>query len=126
MINGDYILVIAPQDYPGKKYRERYCYEHHLVYWENTGNTIPNGYSIHHIDENKHNNIFSNLQLVSNSQHGKIHAKIVKPLNLNCSNCKKEFYIKRHLYKHRIKKGQKEFFCSKKCIGLYGYNRKFS
>ena len=33
MINGDYILVVAPDDYPGVRYREKYCYEHYLVYW---------------------------------------------------------------------------------------------
>ena len=34
MINGDYILVVAPPDYPGVKYRGRYCYEHRLVWWK--------------------------------------------------------------------------------------------
>lgn len=31
MKNGDYILVIAPDWYRGKRYRGKYCYEHHLV-----------------------------------------------------------------------------------------------
>ena len=41
MKNGDYILVKAPTNYPGKKYRNKYCYEHHLVYWQHYG-IIPN------------------------------------------------------------------------------------
>lgn len=34
---GPYILIIPPPEYPGKKYRGRYAYEHHVVWWENTG-----------------------------------------------------------------------------------------
>lgn len=31
--NGPYELVIAPEEYPGKKYRGRYAYEHRVNYW---------------------------------------------------------------------------------------------
>ena len=33
MKNGDYNLAIAPPDFPGKKYRGKYCSEHVLNYW---------------------------------------------------------------------------------------------
>ena len=121
MINGNYILVIAPEDYPGKKYRNKYCYEHQLVYWLNNSKLVPNGYLIHHKNENKHDNRIENLELLSVVYHSKLHSPIIKPITLNCSNCKKEFEIKRHFYNYKLKCGQKEFFCSRRCIGLYNY-----
>ena len=33
MKNGKYILVKAPANYLGKKYRNKYVYEHILNYW---------------------------------------------------------------------------------------------
>ena len=47
MKNGPYILVAALETYPGKKYRGKYCYEHHMVWWKKhkqitKENTKPN------------------------------------------------------------------------------------
>lgn len=48
---------------------------HRVVYEFYSGKEIPKGYHIHHKDENKDNNDFSNLALVSQSEHAKIHSK---------------------------------------------------
>lgn len=45
---------------------------HRLVYEDFYGE-IPKDYHVHHIDGNKDNNCILNLQLVSNSDHGKMH-----------------------------------------------------
>lgn len=45
---------------------------HRLVYEETYG-IIPEGYVIHHIDENKLNNDISNLQMLTPSEHASIH-----------------------------------------------------
>lgn len=37
-------------------------------------NTIPEGYHIHHIDENTQNNSIENLQMISSSQHSVLHS----------------------------------------------------
>ena len=66
----------------GKAYLNKYGYMyinktplHHLV-WENHYNKkVPKGYHIHHKDENKTNNDINNLQLISASEHAKLHAK---------------------------------------------------
>lgn len=47
---------------------------HRLVYEDFYGE-IPDGYQVHHIDKNKDNNLISNLQLLSDSDHSKIHYK---------------------------------------------------
>lgn len=46
----------------------------HNYIWENQNGKIPNGYEIHHKDFNKINNDISNLQLVTPSEHTKIHS----------------------------------------------------
>jgi len=45
MKNGPYEMVIAPEEYPGRRYRNRYVYEHQLVWWKNTGKLVPKGLS---------------------------------------------------------------------------------
>lgn len=39
---------------------------------------VPKGFVIHHIDENKDNNLIENLMLLSKSEHSKLHAKRLK------------------------------------------------
>jgi hypothetical protein len=46
---------------------------HNYIYESKYG-VIPNGFEIHHIDFNKLNNEISNLQLVTPSEHTKIHS----------------------------------------------------
>lgn len=69
MKNGPYILVVAPDDYPGMKYRGRYVYEHHLVWWRHTGQLVPKGSVLHHKDDQKTRNVIDNLELKSNGAH---------------------------------------------------------
>ena len=40
--------------------------------------SVPKGFVIHHIDENKDNNSIENLMLLSKSEHSKLHAKRLK------------------------------------------------
>lgn len=46
----------------------------HNLIWELSNGKIPKGYEIHHIDFCKTNNEIENLQLVTPSEHTKIHA----------------------------------------------------
>jgi hypothetical protein len=47
--------------------------EHHWVWFQHTGQWCPPGYVLHHIDEDKLNNDISNLQLMTNSDHRRLH-----------------------------------------------------
>ena len=77
MKNGPYELVIAPDDFPGKKYRDIYCYEHTLVWWINTGVIPKSNEIIHHKQPgNKRDNRFENLELLTNSEHAKLHGDL--------------------------------------------------
>lgn len=115
--NGPYILVIAPKIYPGKKYRNKYVYEHHLVWWQNTGEIITANFAIHHKNENKHDNSFSNLEKLSWKEHGKRHAKKVPLAELPCSWCKNLFKLNQRNLHFKTKAGQVNFYCNKSCQG---------
>jgi hypothetical protein len=125
MKNGDYILIKAPKDYIGKKYRELYCYEHHYVWCKYNNISIPVGYVIHHKDGNKLNNTISNLELISKKNHSKLHHKgkdLSKDISISCVVCNKIFEVK-------IRVSKKRKFCSRKCMGysfgkLHGHKRK--
>lgn len=45
----------------------------HKKVWLLSGRTIPEGYCLHHIDENKFNNDINNLALMTKSLHAKHH-----------------------------------------------------
>lgn len=115
MINGDYIMIIAPKDYPGKLYRGKYCYEHLYVYWKTYG-VIPNSDEIiHHRDGNKHNNDPKNLQLMLAKDHDKLHDKhLSNMVLLKCPVCGKLFIKTR---RETLSKHYKVFYCSRQCCG---------
>jgi hypothetical protein len=46
--------------------------EHQRI-WKRANGSIPNGYEIHHKDENKENNSLANLELLTFSDHRRIH-----------------------------------------------------
>lgn len=114
--NGDYILVKAPNDYPGKKYRKKYCYEHYLIYWETYGFLPKNNEIIHHKDENKHNNNPNNLEVMERVQHINYHSpkKDSLLLKMKCPFCGIIFIReKRNSF---LVKGGTYSCCSKKCL----------
>lgn len=55
--------------YLNSTHRERI----HRAVWEYYNGPIPDGYAIHHIDEDKSNNSIENLQLISRSEHATLH-----------------------------------------------------
>lgn len=50
MKNGKYVLIVAPTEYPGTRYRGKYCYEHTYVFWKHTGVLPKKGEIVHHKD----------------------------------------------------------------------------
>lgn len=65
-----YILEYAPEH---RKAHNGYVYQHVLV-WERTNNAeVPDGYVVHHKDENRANNDPSNLEVLSAEEHKRLH-----------------------------------------------------
>ena len=121
MRNGNYELVKAPDGYPGKKYRGKYCYEHHLVWWQNTGELPDPGEVVHHKNENARDNRFENLEIKEWHKHSSDHSsqrgKLM--LEMKCPVCGVIFVrAKRNTFLASSKK--KASFCSRKCIGRVG------
>lgn len=114
MRNGEYILIIAPKDYPGTLYRGRYCYEHLAVYWENYGVLPKKDEIIHHIDGNKHNNTPSNLKKMTVKEHNKLHGKGRKMCKFKCTGCGKIFSKPAN----KVTPNRKFTCCSRRCVGI--------
>lgn len=92
-----------------EKARPNGCvYVHQDVVLDSFG-SIPEGYVVHHIDEDVWNWSKDNLQLVSRSHHGKLHKKS-EPIVRKCSSCGKELEIVR-----KQRKISSKVFCSGVC-----------
>jgi len=122
MRNGPYILVKAPDDYPGKTYRgaRRYVYEHQLVWWQETGEVAPDGHVVHHKNDNKHDNRFENLELQTRARHTSEHnpaeCNRVERVAVECGWCEKEFEIIPWDLRRRMKASEtKSIYCSRSC-----------
>lgn len=117
MRNGPYIMVVAPPEYPGKKYRGKYVYEHTLTWWKHTGTVPVPGEVVHHKNEDKHDNRIDNLEKKTGTQHTKEHAlESPAPLQeISCSRCARLFTIFERTVRWKRRKGQERFYCSRSC-----------
>lgn len=112
MRNGPYELITAPVNYPGKRYRGKYAYEHRVEFWKANG-YLPE--EVHHKDEAKRNNCLSNLEGVTGVQHKKHHGRLVSErklmVDLQCSWCSAQFKVSLRAYKQKVKVRQERFYC---------------
>ena len=116
MRNGKYILIKAPDDWPGRRYRGNYCYEHQYVYWKHTG-INPQGLVVHHKDENKHNNEFCNLEITTRTEHATRHMTTGRTMvDLKCPMCG-ILFTKPKNNTHLVYTNRSATYCSKKCGG---------
>jgi hypothetical protein len=76
IVKGDskgYLLRLKPEWYTGRQ-GSKHVFEHSAVYCEHTGMTeIPEGYVVHHCDQNKLNNAFTNLLMMTMGEHAALH-----------------------------------------------------
>lgn len=119
MKNGPYEMILAPENYPGKKYRERYAYEHTVVWWIFSGKVPAKGYEIHHKNMDHRDNRIDNLQLVTSAEHKKIHSDLRSKEAQTvqaCGFCGKNFNLGKSFLNTRLKQNRfGKVFCSKSC-----------
>ena len=117
MKNGPYNMVKAPESYPGRTYRgaRRYVYEHHLVWWQETGELVPADHVVHHKNDDKHDNRFENLELKTRASHTRDHCK-VDPIIVPCGWCKTELSLPPADYRRRVKAAKTDdLYCTRSC-----------
>lgn len=122
MKNGPYILLVAPDNYPGKKYRNRYAYEHHLVYWRKNGQIVPKGYEIHHKNGDHHDNRSSNLELLTAQEHRNHHGRLATKAaqaSISCKECDVIIPMRKRELNMKLKANKHGVFCSRQCSGKY-------
>ncbi len=117
MKNGPYILVVAPPDYKGRKYRGRYVYEHRLVAERKLGRRLKPGEVAHHRNENKHDNRVGNIEVVTKSLHSRNHHIKTKWITFTCKACRKRFRREECIVRYKRSIGQKSFSCGRVCMG---------
>ncbi|MGE7843906.1 HNH endonuclease [Lysinibacillus sp. NPDC093712] len=74
-----YVFIHAPENAMANS--RGYVREHRLVMANYLGRPLERDEIVHHIDGNKENNDVSNLQLMDNSTHAKLHNDLRRKLN---------------------------------------------
>lgn len=118
MRNGPYNLIVPSKDYPGKLYRNKYAYEHQVVWWQNTGQLVPPDKLLHHRNEHKRDNAFDNLELKSRPKHAAEHQHDRREADMDvvCGNCGGIFTLIFWKFNARSKVSQSgKLFCTKRC-----------
>lgn len=119
MKNGPYELIIAPDNFPGKKYRGRYAYEHIVIFWKAHGYVPEKGLEIHHKNMNHRDNRITNLKLVTGQEHRKLHGEIRSKAAIRqvpCGYCGNIITMRNRDLNMKIKANKKgKAFCDRSC-----------
>ena len=116
---GDYLYAKVP-DHPNRN-RCNYVLMHRVVMENHLGRLLTKNEIVHHKDGNKFNNDISNLELMTNEEHSRMHnPKVGETMTtLTCAYCGKEF--QRILRFVKVSKS-KHFYCCRECV--YASQRK--
>lgn len=104
---------------PHPKRNKMGLYPLHRVLMENKiGRILEKWEVIHHKDEDKTNDDIENLELLSNSYHGKLHHPFIDKVRFICP-CGTEFYLRPNIARRRTKVAKNPLCCSHSCSGKY-------
>lgn len=81
-----YLLILKPEWFTGRKGTRHIFYHHYIICKHLNITEIPKGCVVHHRDGDTHNNDISNLQLMTNSEHRKLHSLINQRATTNCTS----------------------------------------
>jgi len=116
---GDY-LYAKVTGHPNST-KNGYVLYHRIVMENHLGRHLNSNEVVHHKDGNKKNNSVDNLEVLSSSEHSKLHGSMVgrRSVRLKCPQCGKEFTRyenQTHLVKHSSLNCT---FCSNSCRGKF-------
>ena len=115
---GDYLYAIVPE-HP-KRTKNNYVLAHRVIVENFLGRLLNDDEVVHHINENKKDNRIENLQVLSASEHAKLHKSEIgrTMLMIKCPGCGKIFHREKR-DTHIIKKKAKYTCCSPQCRGRF-------
>lgn len=91
-------------------------FEHRLVMALFLGRPLKPDEHVHHKNGDPADNRIENLELLSNSEHIKKHAKPKTMVDLICSRCGGKFQRELRNYKTKYQQGQRDFYCGRSCM----------
>lgn len=114
---GDYDYAIV-RDHPNRT-KNDYVLHHRVVVENHLGRLLESSEVVHHIDGNKKNNLLSNLEVMSVSEHARHHGQEIsrKYVDLKCPECGKEFIREKN--QTHLQKGTSYTACSRSCSGKF-------
>jgi len=114
MFGGKYWAIPFFDGYKGTTVgRGRYILEHRYVAECKLGRLLRSGEEVHHIDHDRNNNDPKNLEVLSKSEHAKIHARRKTRMDrLKCDYCGCTFEREMRYTKAKSRQNQNRFFCS--------------
>lgn len=92
---------------------------YHKYIWEQEYGPVPEGYIIHHKDEDKLNNSLDNLELLTKAEHMRLHKSTgITWEYYACPVCGIEFRKRASTMRIARKRGYPGPYCGKSCAGF--------
>ena len=111
---GDYLYAVCPE-HPNRT-KNNYVLLHRVLAENELGRILSRNEIVHHVDHDKMNNDPSNLQVMTASEHAKLHSagKVRAVIDVVCPHCGIEF----RRYANQVS-NRKNIFCSRSCNASY-------
>jgi hypothetical protein len=110
---GDYLYGVCKEHPKATKYG--YVLMHRLIMENHLQRLLNHNEVVHHKNHNKHDNSIENLEILTTTEHSKLHAKRGRTyVDLICPVCKKPFKKEKRFLNPKTK----EHKCSRRCNGI--------
>ena len=118
---GDYKYALV-KEHPSRT-KNGYVLLHRIVVENHIGRLLNANEVVHHIDGNKFNNSIENLEVMSASEHAKLHSSSLGRLTccFKCPNCGVLFERPKN---KALNFKKKAVFCTSRCAGKFYANSK--